>query len=425
MTKLRVYKSKVHVQFSIQIKKHFLYLDMLKPIIRFILLFNLTLCFGARTNAQTALDKYLSVRSRSFQPYNFFIEKKFLFNNPLTDTLSVQINSAPELQKTVDTGLKDRIYGIEIRNAGKPNLDSIFKVAALLPHLIYLKISDPFFDSDDQAVYELPASIQSLRNLQGIEFLATNKLDMPSAITSISVLKDLTFLSFEAYNHPLPSSILTLGNVHNVKLSSENIAGLDLNDVKWTTVELEGAAPKIGRDETALDKISQISTLTALEAKYLAVDDYSVFHKLNRLKTLSIWFSAISKDKKLFNQLNRLPNLENLTVDFNRDTTQQLDGLEQLTNLRSFSLIDCGSLEKNPADLQRIGALTRLEYLVLNRDNFTALPDIFGSLKFLKTVNLSSNGIKDLPAGLFLLPEVRQIDISNNRLTSIPQTPFT
>jgi len=91
------------------------------------------------------------------------------------------------------------------------------------------------------------------------------------------------------------------------------------------------------------------------------------------------------------------------------------DGIAGLTKLQHFDCGQAGLTNLTPS----VGSLSRLTRLWLNDNHLTALPDL-ARLVNLEYLNLDRNRLTVLPDSLGALPSLRWLRLNNNRLTSLP-----
>lgn len=123
--------------------------------------------------------------------------------------------------------------------------------------------------------------------------------------------------------------------------------------------------------------------------------------------------------------LGNFPNLKRLTLKqvggIGRHTLTELP--EAITAIKALTHLD---LSKNAIRLSEISAgqlagLSRLEELCLNDNPLGTLPD-FSPLLRLRKLELRDTRINQWPTGLLELPELREVDLSGNHLSAVPDS---
>ncbi|CAH2093425.1 unnamed protein product [Euphydryas editha] len=117
-------------------------------------------------------------------------------------------------------------------------------------------------------------------------------------------------------------------------------------------------------------------------------------------------------DKNLF----KLTNLNLLNIS---DTCLSVipDDIKLLVNLQSLLLYGNKITEFN----ENLTSLPKLKVLDLSRNQITSIPESLNKMKELTSINFSSNQIEQMPK-FGDLPNLITVDISNNKLSSFPDT---
>jgi len=369
----------------------------------------------------------------SFMPLSWYTQfTREPYFTRLPDTLYIQVESIADIRQIVDAKLQDHIYGISINRVDdSKNLDTIVSALTKFPKLFYLKIDNSYtyHSTEKKAAYQLPEAVKQLQQLQGIEFSGTNSIDMPDAIKKMAALKKLEILSFFLYDRPLPKTLTDLTNIHIIQLSSLNLQNIDATRANWQIVSLQRGSQDAKVNEAALLKLSQDRSLQRLylgdrlsfsNENTFKLIDADGLSKFDSLKALSIFSVKTSGDAQLFKKIGYLKNLEYLYINIGNDTTQYVDGIENLKNLHHLDISFPNSLKSHPGQLQKIAALINLNELILQGYRITNMPDIFAGLKQLKTLSISLATIDKLPESIFDLPELENLDLPGNHLTALP-----
>ncbi|MBC7398926.1 MAG: leucine-rich repeat domain-containing protein [Mucilaginibacter sp.] len=388
-------------------------------------LFLFLLIFPAYTvfaqNTQKVFNKYIDGHI-FYDLVSFHTQSKFLSAQKTPHEINIQINDVTDLKAIISKGLQDKVYGLEIMNAQRPNLSIIFETLTKFPNLVFIRIRDEFFSSPSATMYQLPSTIQFLQQLQGISFSYTRKLDMEDAINKLASLKNLHTISFEVINNKLPASITKLVGLNSIKASSLNLEGIDLSTVKWQTVMLSGSAPKAGPDVNTLTNLSKVKFLKTLKLEFCTLGDASVLSRFNQLATLNLHSCYADKSIQISDEVGKLKNLTNLSFRFFSDTTQTIYGIKKLVKLKYLSLVYFPSLATHPEQLNIIKRFNNLDSIALSINKMSTLPNIFESLIHLKKVSVDQNNLTELPLSLFNLPQVEYIYAGSNKLRKLPES---
>jgi Leucine-rich repeat (LRR) protein len=393
---------------------------MFKPYLSLLLF--LLVFISNQATAQTGLNTYnhYLIGIDHYSPVQFYTDQKFLSAHQLSDSLDIQIDKAADLQPIIEKGLQNKVYGVNIENFGRPDLAKIFAVLAGFPNLTFIKISDPIFQDAKKPGYQLPANIQLLQQLKGIELFYTQQLNIEDAINKIATLKQLNTIAFTGYKQALPLAANKLSRIKFIKLASVNIENFDVSKAHWQNMILYGSAPFAGPDSKVLATLSTVKSLRDLRIEYYMLGDGSALLQLHQIKTLSFTDCYLNKDIQLFKKIAGLKNITGLSVRFFRDTSQKINGIENLTQLRYLDIMFLPSLEHWPEQLNAIHQLKKLESLRLNSNKLSYLPEIFGGLNKLKKISVAENALVQLPLGIFALPALQYLNAGSNKLTTLP-----
>ncbi|HWZ36342.1 MAG TPA: leucine-rich repeat domain-containing protein, partial [Mucilaginibacter sp.] len=190
-----------------------------------------------------------------------------------------------------------------------------------------------------------------------------------SFIQAVGALKQLRKLSIE----------LTGNNLNISPLA--NLTQLSSFYLKLNGYPLEGVE--------AISNFKNLENLELIQCKIGVMPD--VFKEMKYLKTVILGNDEITKvPVSLFN----LPALENLDLMPNR-----------LTYLPPLISYGC----------------TKLKHVNLSLNQLTSLPQAFGGLRDLETINCSNNKIETIPDGWAYLTHLKEVNFAINRLTEFPE----
>lgn len=392
---------------------------MSKPYLLSVLVVLMFLSTTALGQSKTdAFNTYIA-KYASFNPVNLLTEERYHVVNPLPDSLNLRVDTITDLQTIITKKMQDKVYAVEIGRTNKQNLEAIFDLLAQFKNLTFLKLSDPIFPDAKDREYQLPENIKQLNQLKAFEISFTDKLDVDDALDKLKDFKQLNTLKLTGYNHPVLLGLKKLPGVKYIKLASINLQGVDLSKFAWQTLHLTGSAPKDGPDTAVLSKLSGIKTLTSLALEFYSLGDAGALSQFKQLSTLSFNNCTLAPSVRLFSKIALLKNLTNLTFITWQDSTQTINGVEQLSNLQYLSLI-IPSLGKHPEQLIALRALKKLQSISLVSGKITRLPDIFEGLIKLKKLRLDGNQLEQLPASIFNLPQLEYLNASSNKLQQLP-----
>ncbi|OLY71615.1 hypothetical protein AU074_15755 [Pseudomonas sp. ATCC PTA-122608] len=123
--------------------------------------------------------------------------------------------------------------------------------------------------------------------------------------------------------------------------------------------------------------------------------------------------------------LGRFPNLKRLTLKqiggLGRQTLTEwpaaVTAMKELTHLD----VSGNAIRLSETSAGQLAGLSRLEELSLNDNPVGTLPD-FSTLLRLRKLELRNTRINQWPTGLLELPELRELDLSSNQLSAVPDS---
>lgn len=123
--------------------------------------------------------------------------------------------------------------------------------------------------------------------------------------------------------------------------------------------------------------------------------------------------------------LGNFPNLKRMTLKqvggIGRQTLTELP--EAITAMKELTHLDlsANAIRLSETSAGQLAGLSRLEELSLNDNPLGALPD-FSTLLRLRKLELRYTRINQWPTGLLELPELREVDLSGNHLSAVPDS---
>ena len=360
----------------------------------------------------------------SFTPAQFLTDQRYQEARDLPQRINVKVDQISDLEALISHNIIDHIFGLSLSTRDSLNFDRSVALLVKFPNLQYLQIDDyMLFWNNRKSKFQLPESIKKLTQLKLIEFLGNKTLDMDDAVAKISSLKNLTHLYFLSYPAALPKQLTKLSNIRCISMSVANMEGLELSNANWRSLTLYGSENKTPRDQESIKKISTIKTLRELTLKYCSLTDAGVLSTFKNLKSLTIYSPTSVPSVNPFSGISTLTALEKLSIRYMNDSTQMINGIQKLINLRSLQLWHINSLTSHPEQLEYLAQLKKLRTLELQAIQPVPVPDIFSNLKLLTKLTVGGYNLKKAINSIFMLPEVDTLVISANKLTQLPVNP--
>ncbi|OIN56834.1 leucine-rich repeat domain-containing protein [Arsenicibacter rosenii] len=347
-------------------------------------------------------------------------------------------------------------------------IDSLFMALETLPNLEELTLSVTTFSMNRprQQLMQFPASLGRLKALKSV-YLYGAAFDYDQAFQLLATNNRLTALHLEPFlseTIQLPPTMgqlrqlesLTIGGA-SMLLLPEEITGLK----NLKKLSLSGLLP------TEAGSLQWLSRLKSLETIDIAFAETNQILSQMRIqngrltmppndagqKPATFTFASLSgltnlRSLKLTGNRTRiafpedgfrgLPRLESVTLKGLR-IHQPLTGLCELTNLKELritksfpgelpdclhrlSVLEVLDLESDSLTALPAGVfgLSNLRELNLRENPLQQLPAAIGQLKELKTLGLNETGLTTLPASIGQLTKLEDLDLRNNQLTALP-----
>lgn len=310
---------------------------------------------------------------------------------------------------------------------GNPNVRD-FAFLRELPNLEELYLAD-------LGLSAIPPEVEGLTKLTTL-FLGKNAI---SDLTPLSRLPSLIDLSLESCGlKKLPDAVLVLKGLEVLGLYGNDITSLTALKALPNLRALYVGQNRIRKIPRELCKLKHLRILD-LVGNYLLKEPGALWD-LTQLEDLGVSNGRTSQ--VIGPGVYRLTNLRALTLDFrqdgSRDLLEGLRGVGALTKLEQL-IIQGANLKRLPDEiraltslrelvvrdksLEDIGALRdlpALEKLDLERCSLVTVPEGFATLKGLKEVKLSHNKITSVP-GLRDLPALEHLELFN-KLPALPES---
>ncbi|HTK21863.1 MAG TPA: leucine-rich repeat domain-containing protein [Mucilaginibacter sp.] len=336
------------------------------------------------------------------------------------------IKSLVDARLIIQKKLADVVIAVELEHIATQDLQSIFVILAKFPNLSYIRLRGLGTTNPNEIVDQLVTDVGLLKNLKAVEFAYADGIDMDAALKKLRSLRQLQALSFTEYNGELPASINLLKQVDSIKINARNVTHTELNGVNWKKLLVVGD-PKSWSDKTGnltkeqsktLLKLAQIKSLRQLNL-YVDLRYPKFISNFTQITELNI--NDVIDDKNalpLAEAIDSLKQLQKLSIDLaGSGHSFDIMPLKDLTQLRSLFL----KLNDDHGNgLEVLSNFKNLEFLEIIQSRMSVVPDVFKDMAHLKTVDFCNNGIFKVPASLFNVPSLQNLDLSHNRLTYLP-----
>lgn len=270
----------------------------------------------------------------------------------------------------------------------------------------------------------LPGDIGQLSELQILD-LSYNKGLVGSLTPTIGNLKKLTNLILVdcGFNGPLPN---TLGDLENLVYMSLNLNGFsgpippsigNIRNLYWLDLadnRLDGSIPvSNGRTTPGLDMLTNALHFH-LGGNMLEGDIPAQLFSSN-MALIHLLFENNRLTGSIPSTLGLVRSLEVVRLDGNLLTGNVPTNINNLTGVFEMFL----SNNQLTGPVPNLTGLNVLNYLDLGNNTFeqSDIPSWFSTLQSLTTLNMyNTNLIGELPAALFSIPQLQQVDLSYNRV---------
>jgi Leucine-rich repeat (LRR) protein len=234
--------------------------------------------------------------------------------------------------------------------------------------------------------------------------------------TASPAKEPMELLGFEGSRHMIPERLPSARKERMV-----GVRVIDLNKSAYDGImDSASTIKRIDLSELQLSKLQEdfIACLKELEKLDLAfnkLNDESFpnsFKKLEKLIELNLENNNITVLPPV---LKRAKELKRLKLGYNKLATTE--GLTKFKKLQIL-LLDGNQLESVPRDLYN--QLKRLEILHMSKNHIKDIHIDVRYLRFLKDIDISGNKLTSLPSELLLLPRLEILNASNNQISRIP-----
>ncbi|KAI3701907.1 hypothetical protein L6452_27368 [Arctium lappa] len=269
----------------------------------------------------------------------------------------------------------------------------------------------------------LPGDIGELSELQILD-LSYNKGLTGSLTAEIGKLRKLTNLILVgcSFNGPIPESIGNLERLTILSLNSNRFTGRipasigNLKNLYWldlTQNQLTGSIPVSNGRTPGLDMLTR--------AKHFHLGDNQLSGDIpprlfsSNMILIHLLFENNQLTGSIPPTLGLVKSLEVVRLDRNSLSGDVPLNINNLTNVNEMYL----SNNKLTGPVPNLTGMQTLNYLDLSNNTFdqSTVPSWFSTLQSLTTLKMHSTNIGgELPAALFSIPSLQNVDLSNNRL---------
>ena len=257
----------------------------------------------------------------------------------------------------------------------------------------------------------LPGTLGNLTNLETLNVSNCGLQEFPEVLCKLKSLKALNIARNQPnWPNPMfnvwPNLPDTLKNLTNLESLNVSYCGLiKFPDVLCELKSLQ-TLNTAGNDwiKNLPSTLENLTNLESLNVSYCGLTEFPrVLCRLKSLKTLDFAGNNINKTIGLY---GGGPNLS--------------ETLENLTNLESLNVSDCG-LTKFPKVLCK---LTSLKNLCISSNPLAELSSFIFEMKWLQKLDFSNTSITYLPKAIERCESLKQLGISNSGITEIPTVIF-
>jgi len=308
---------------------------------------------------------------------------------------------------------------------GCASLPSQYKALSTLTNLKNLDLTG-VKNLDSKIMANIPKSIEQLRF--GRMEITQEIVDVLSKLTN---LKNLILVETQMSEELDFSKFENLKNLTTLEIYNKNNSVLNYNpaDVQGDLIKycktlknlyiIDGIFNKKSLD--SIGNLTELEQLTLEGATFEVYTNFSSLKNLKNLISLSISCSGnpISNFSPNFFYLTKLKRftLTHCTTTFNISSYNKLNW----ANLKDLEYLDLRYNGPKTFNSKYLGDLPNLKEAYLSNNQLTTIPESIGNIKNLEVLDLSNNAIKSLPETLGNLEKLRMLRLSYNELTSLPE----
>jgi len=262
-----------------------------------------------------------------------------------------------------------------------------------------------------------PQGLAKAAKLEKLHIRINEKWDFPKELSSLSELK---FLLIDTYSSS--ASLKDLKNLNKLEELSISIkydqgAALNLPDSfsNHPALKRVNIVDNVYKNYKTLDFgqtariLSSCKVFESLTLSCFTIDNHKALSKVSNLKRLEL--RHLLSDGNIFDSIPPLQKLEKLSIIGSEFKINELpDIFGSLKELRSFAFAG-NFIRKIPPSLFNITNLTTLE---IGTTGISALDEKIGNLKNLTTLHIYDNMLEKLPNSVFTLPKLAVLNIEEN-----------
>ena len=272
-----------------------------------------------------------------------------------------------------------------------------------LPQLKSLKLVN-------NRIFALPAYTPSLQSLQFIN-LSNNRLEaFPEALCEVPTLVDVD-LSFNAIDG-LPASIRRLERLERLILRGNALGALPAELATLPALHTLDVRNNMLHSLESLPSMAKLECLLASDNGLTTVDASLGAH----LSVLDLRRNPLSRAQLDTPAACRLTMLDLSQANLATLSESLFPALTSLTRL----VLDGNQFVALP---ENIDVLMQLEHLSVAGNMLHRLPDSLGALRHLRRLDAQNNNLRTLPLSLWHCAELYSINVSSNVLDSFPVPP--
>ena len=170
--------------------------------------------------------------------------------------------------------------------------------------------------------------------------------------------------------------------------------------------------------KSSLDGIGYLTELEELELHESSFEDdvdFSSFKELKNLSSLYIYcYDGLANISPNFFYLTNLKRFS--LTNCGSTISTSLDDSLTWANLKNLEYINLNLNGPNVFDIEYLGDLPNLKEAYLAFNQYTSIPESIGNLKNLEVLDLSNNAITSLPETIGNLEKLRILRISHNKI---------
>ncbi|KAI7731043.1 hypothetical protein M8C21_019932, partial [Ambrosia artemisiifolia] len=247
------------------------------------------------------------------------------------------------------------------------------------------------------------------------------KGSLTSAIGNLAKLTNLILVGCD-FNGPIPNSIGNLERLRYLSLNSNGFTGPipasigQLKNLYWLDLsdnQLTGTLPVSDGITPGLDMLTATKHFHLGDNQLSGEIPLGLFNSNMTLYHLLLDHNSLTGE--IPSTLGLVKSLEVVRLDRNLLSGDIPSNINNLTNVTEMYL----SNNRLTGLVPNLTGMNRLNYLDLSNNSFSQsdIPSWFSTLQSLTTLKMHyTNLVGELPAALFSIPQLQNVDLSNNRI---------